>query len=148
MTRSEIALLLGMAAARDLRTIGEADVLAWHEDLGDLDFDDARAGLRRYFREHTERIMPAHVRRYVRIIRSETGANSVVRALPPGKLEDDPERAERIARNRAKVQAVINDFLAGKSVADLDDTPLDGSELIRQRALDRAREAKRGLRVA
>jgi hypothetical protein len=65
MNRSEAALLLGMAASRDRRTIGDADVLAWAEDLDDIDFDDAKRALRKYFRESTDWLLPAHIRRIV-----------------------------------------------------------------------------------
>jgi hypothetical protein len=63
MTRAQVALLLGLAATRDQRNVGETDVMAWHEDIGDLDFEDARAAVSQHFRESTDRIMPAHVRR-------------------------------------------------------------------------------------
>lgn len=71
MNRAQIAALLGLAAARDYRKVGETDVLAWHEDLHDLDFDDAREAVSRHYRESTERLMPAHVRRIVAQIARE-----------------------------------------------------------------------------
>ena len=143
MTRSEIALLLGAAAARDQRTIGDTDVLAWHEDLGDLEFADARAALGRHFRESTERLMPAHIRRLVRIIRDERRANSVVAQLPPGKVEDDPERDERIARNRAKLRAVMAQIAAKRSVPDVPAEQLTPSDEIRAKAIARAQNERR-----
>ncbi|BAL85486.1 hypothetical protein AMIS_2660 [Actinoplanes missouriensis 431] len=146
MTRSEIALLLGAIAGRDQRTIGDADVLAWHEDLGDLDFADARAAVSRHFRESTDRIMPAHIRRLTRIIRDERRASTTVRALPPGKLEDDPDRDARIARNRNRVREILAEYVVARSVPGADEPPLTGSDLIRQRALDRSRAEKRSSR--
>lgn len=143
MTRSEIALLLGAAAARDQRTVGEADVLAWHEDLGDLDLADARDALRRHYRESTDRIMPAHVRRLVKIIKDERRAAGIVRALPPGKHQDDPEREARIAKNRGKVQAVLQQIAAKRSIPD-DQPVLTGSDLIRHRAIQRAHAERKG----
>lgn len=68
MNRAEIAQLLGLAAARDRRTVGTADVAAWFEDLGDLDFVDARTAISRHFRETTDWLMPAHIRRHVAAI--------------------------------------------------------------------------------
>jgi hypothetical protein len=115
MNNSEIAKLLALAASRDQRTVGDADVLAWHEDIGDLDFDDAREALRRHFRESTDRLMPAHIRRLVRTIREERRrleAKAAPRQLP-GRFETDTDRDARKARGMAKVRAVL-DTLAGK----------------------------------
>lgn len=148
MNRSETALLLGSIAARDQRTIGETDVLAWHEDLGDLPFEDARAAVSRHFRESTDRIMPAHIRRQVRIIRDERRASAEVAALPPGRFEDDPDRDARIRRNAEKIRELLADIVAKKSIPDVGiegATPTQ-SELIHAKALDRARAEKRNRR--
>lgn len=53
----ETGALLGLAAARDQRTVGEADVLAWHEDLtaADIDYDDAKQALSRFYVEMAAR---------------------------------------------------------------------------------------------
>lgn len=118
MNHSEVAKLLGLAAARDQRTVGEADVLAWHEDIGDLDFADARVALGRHFRESTDRLMPAHIRRLVRDIRAERRRleeRSAPLALP-GKLEDDPVRDERMARGAAKIRDVLAQTAAKWSI--------------------------------
>lgn len=63
MNLEEAAKLLGLAAARDNRTPSNAMALAWHEDLGDLDFDVAREALRQHYRTSTDYLMPVHVRR-------------------------------------------------------------------------------------
>lgn len=63
MTKSQVAVILGLIAARDRRTVGEVDVHAWHEDIGDLEFDDARRAISAHFRESTEYLMPVHLRR-------------------------------------------------------------------------------------
>jgi hypothetical protein len=156
VTRSEIALLLGAAAARDRRTVGETDVLAWHEDLGDLDFADAREAVSRHYRQSTDWIMPAHVRQLVRVIRDERRTASAVKELPPGPFEDDPERDERIRRNAARVHQALAQLAARRSIppepaagpvpAEASAEPT-ASDLIRQRALDRARADRRGARA-
>lgn len=145
MNRSETALLLGSIAARDQRTVGETDVLAWHEDLGDLPFEDTRAAVSRHFRESTDRIMPAHIRRQVKIIRDERRASAEVAALPPGRFEDDPDRDERLARNIGKIQKLLAELVAKRSIPDvgIETTAPTQSELIRAKALDRARAEKR-----
>lgn len=65
MTPEEIGRILAAAAARDNRTVGVTDVMAWREDIGDLDYRDALAAVSRHYRESTDRLMPAHVRRLV-----------------------------------------------------------------------------------
>lgn len=62
LTKSEIALLLALCASFDQRTIGEADVEAWHEILGeDLSFTDARTRVLAHYRVSNERIMPSDI---------------------------------------------------------------------------------------
>lgn len=68
MNLSETARLLSMIAAFNNRTIGEADVVAWQSVLSDTDLPDAEEAVRRHYAEHTEWLMPAHVRRNVRDI--------------------------------------------------------------------------------
>lgn len=62
MTRSEVALLLAKIASYDQRTIGDADVLAWHEVLYDIDAARALAAVSTWQRElHHDRMKPADV---------------------------------------------------------------------------------------
>ena len=71
MDRNEVVDILTLIAARDRRTVGQADVAAWLEDIGDLLFEDARTAVARHFRESTDWLMPANVRRIVKKIRAE-----------------------------------------------------------------------------
>lgn len=71
MNRAEAAQLLTMAAAYDARTIGEADVIAWHAVLQDVDFADAQTALVDHFRISTYRLMPAHICQGVKAMRAE-----------------------------------------------------------------------------
>ncbi|RKR92821.1 hypothetical protein BDK92_7303 [Micromonospora pisi] len=110
MNRSEVAILLGLAATRDYRHIGDTDVLAWHQDLEDIEFEDAKLAVSLYYRENTDRIMPAHVRRIVRQIRTDqrrvTGQHEV-RALP-GRFEtDDMDRQIRNERGGAAAREAL-----------------------------------------
>lgn len=149
MNRSETALLLGAIAARDQRTVGETDVLAWHEDLSDLPFDDARAAVSRHFRDSTDRIMPAHIRRQTRILRDERRASTAVAELPPGRFENDPDRDERIRRNVDRVRELLDDIVAKRSIPDagIEQAEPTPSELVHAKALNRAR-AEKHTRVA
>jgi hypothetical protein len=71
VTPDQTVDLLSLIAARDRRTIGKIDAMAWHEDIGDLSFDDARAAVALHFRQSTEWLMPKHVRDLVKKIRGE-----------------------------------------------------------------------------
>ncbi len=71
MTPQETALLLAKAVAYDSRTVGRADIAAWQEALGDLDFHDAMAAVVLHFQDSTDRLMPAHIRRCVKTMREE-----------------------------------------------------------------------------
>lgn len=91
MNTNEVIDLLTLIAARDRRTVGEADVAAWLEDVGDLAFADARAAVSRHFRESREWVMAADIRRHVKAIRAERLKNSDL-AIPPADLEGDDYR--------------------------------------------------------
>src|SRR5262249_11168677 len=50
MTPEQVGAVLGAAALRDNRPVGPADVMAWLEDIGDLDPADALAAVSRHYR--------------------------------------------------------------------------------------------------
>jgi Zn-finger protein len=66
MNRADVARLLSLSAAFDARTIGEADVAAWLLALDGLDPTRCRDAIVKHYRESTDRIMPAHIRRLAR----------------------------------------------------------------------------------
>lgn len=63
MNIRETARLLGLAASFDNRNITDNAVVAWQAALADVDFTDAQAAVVRHFRDSTDYLMPAHVRR-------------------------------------------------------------------------------------
>lgn len=63
MTFEDTASVLGKCAAYDQRTVGEADVLAWHEVIGHLDRESCLAAVTAHYREHSHRAMPADIRK-------------------------------------------------------------------------------------
>jgi hypothetical protein len=71
VTPDQTVDLLSLIAARDRRTIGKIDAMAWHEDIGDLSFDDAREAVALHFRQSTDWLMPKHVRDLVKKIREQ-----------------------------------------------------------------------------
>lgn len=66
MTPAEVARVLAKCQAYDRRTVGKADIAAWHEALGDLDLPSALAAVAEHYRDETAWIMPAHIRRLSR----------------------------------------------------------------------------------
>jgi hypothetical protein len=71
MNRSETAQLLTKIAAFDRRTIGEADVMAWHEILETYPLADCLDAVRAYFAETREWCMPSDVVQRVARARKE-----------------------------------------------------------------------------
>lgn len=69
LTKGDIARLLTLMASWDQRTIGDADVEAWHLAASAGRWTcpawAARAVVEHYA-EHTERVMPAHITRRIR----------------------------------------------------------------------------------
>lgn len=63
MSKAEVALLLAAIAAYDQRTIGDADVEAWHAAARYANWDSggAKRAVMAYYAEATRRIMPADI---------------------------------------------------------------------------------------
>lgn len=131
MDIEETRKLLALASARDGREPSRGAILAWHEDLQDLDFDLAREALGRHFRTSTDYLMPVHVIRNAREIRDERAREEHSEALEmPSRFELDELRDERLKRGVAACVAAIT-----KKTAD----PDEGLSEIHARALARAR---------
>jgi hypothetical protein len=137
MNRAEAATLLTLAAARDRRTIGDADVAAWAEDLADIAFVEARAALTRFFRTSTEWLKPAHIIELVKAIRVDAQRYDPhpIRSLP-SRFEFDPDREARRIRGVAICRAELAEH--GIGAVDPDEV-LDPTSPARDRALRRAR---------
>lgn len=105
MNATDIANVLAKAAAFDQRTVGQADILAWHEALHDLDAADALTAVTRHYASSEQRLMPVHVRRHATDLARER--HRVAR-----------EEAERLALEATAADAVtVRDRSA--DVADL-----------------------------
>lgn len=65
MNKAETARVLGKAAAFDRRTVGEAEVRAWHEALSDVDYTDALDAVTLHYTNSTDFVMPMHIRQNV-----------------------------------------------------------------------------------
>lgn len=119
MTPEDVIDVLAKAAAFDQRTVGQADVLAWHEILQRLERDDALAAVTRHYAESRERLMPADVLRHARSVREDRRGRergSAPLALP-SRYETDEERNIRLERGMAQCKTVLGpvfDMLAEK----------------------------------
>lgn len=125
MNLSETAELLTRISSFNNRTIGEGDVTAWQSVLGDVDLADAEEAVRRHFAEHTDWLMPAHIRRLVRDIVRERA----VAAAPwaPGQYGVPKDQAmpalEKGARlTAADISPAVVDLLS-QLRASLPDAP-------------------------
>lgn len=112
MNPGDVSRVLAKAAAYDQRTVGEADVLAWHEVLSDIEFADALVAVAKHYAENTERIMPAHVRRLaIEIDRSRRRAmREAYEREAQLAIEADPTRRDRSADVR-EIIAQLRDSL-------------------------------------
>jgi hypothetical protein len=96
VTPTEIGQLLAYAAAFDKRTVGEADVIAWHDVLSDLHYDRAKDAIRAWYADHDTMIMPANVRRAVK-------AATPPWARPASEVLDEIERNVEIERRQFRL---------------------------------------------
>lgn len=111
MNLSETADLLTAMSAFDRRTIGDGDVIAWQSILSDAAFEDCLAAVKQYYTDHTEWIMPAHVRRAVAAIEKARQVSPWApgqHGVPRNEAVPEVARGERLA---------LSDLTA--SVADL-----------------------------
>ena len=105
MNAEETATVLAKCAALDRRTVGRADVLAWHEILADVEFVDALDAVRRWYSDHREWIMPSDVRTLAADARRDRRQAQREReqAAPPPALE----RTDRGDEIRDAVRAML-----------------------------------------
>lgn len=130
MTPDEVAVVLSKASAFDQRTIGEADVMAWHEVLADIPVDDALQAVTEHYRECTTRLWPADLLRLAaQIDHRRRGAirRAELAAKEPPALPVAPADPERVAK-------LIREVIAG--------LPSTDSDRIRERAKQRAHKER------
>lgn len=101
MTPSQTAELLTFCAAFDRRTIGKADVLAWHTVLDDIDPDEARTAVTAHYRAQTRWIMPADIRNAVLAIHRDRLDRHTEAHPPAGDTGDHTYQAALLAERRA-----------------------------------------------
>lgn len=94
MKISDTVDVLTKIAAFDRRTLGDADVAAWHDVIGDLEREDAMEAVRRHYLSSREWIMPADVRR----LAAEVARPRLAGRWAPGMYGVTREEGEQIAR--------------------------------------------------
>lgn len=85
MNRSEAATILALCASYDRRTIGEADVAAWIQVIGDLRFQDVSQAIVGHYSRSRDFVMPSEIRTEVRRIRDDRLLRTPLPA-PPADL--------------------------------------------------------------
>lgn len=102
MNRSEAAQALTVAAAYDNRSIGQTNVAAWTKALDDLRLSDVVDAIHAHYRDSSDFLQPAHIRKAVQQIRARRIDDAVIPA-PPHELADDVQAAlewQRAVRKR------------------------------------------------
>lgn len=90
MTPSETAELLTLMAAYDRRTIGAADVAAWHREVGPHTLADCQDAVIAHYGSSREWVMPADVLDGVRALRADRLRMAGDPPIPPVDGDDVP----------------------------------------------------------
>lgn len=124
MTPNDIGQLLAKAAAFDQRTVGDVDVMAWFEAIGDLDTADALTAVSRYYGTVTgRRLMPSDVRMLADEIRRERhrAKRLAIEAAAAHPADDRP-----LTDRRPEIRAFVAEIR--------DALPDSGPDVLRPRA--------------
>ena len=108
MNREDIIDVLTAITAVDRRTVGQADVIVWHDIIGDLPKDLALQAVRDHARECPDVwLQPGHIYQRVRAIRRDM-------------LEREPDemREARQERLAVKVAQDVAELAAAKAIPD------------------------------
>lgn len=108
MTPAEVADVLTKCSAFDQRSIGEGDVLAWHEVIGRMDVGDCLNAVTKYYSENgasAGRVMAADIKRLAAGFRDQRRSreNQAARAIGAG-----PTVRDRSAEVTALVRQVAD----------------------------------------
>lgn len=106
MTPADTGKVLMKVAAYDQRTVGAADIAAWHEVIGGLDIADCLNAVTVHYREQSTRAMPADIRKLALGIRDARQARERQndRRLA---IEAGPTTRDRSPEVTAMVESVI-----------------------------------------
>lgn len=130
MIHSEVVSLLTLAGTYDYRRVGDADVEAWLLTLDDIGYEEARLAVLAHYRESTDRLMPAHVRRGVKAIREQRRRTEPHEARQ-SRFDQDMGREVRTARGMATVRQVLEPLAAHLAAKSGDPARLSAVEQLR-----------------
>lgn len=135
LTPGDTARVLAKIAAFDQRTVGAADIAAWHEVIGHLDIGDCLNAVALHYREQSTRAMPADVRRLALAIRDTRQAaerqNERRLAIGPSTRDRSPE-----------VAALVQEVIAALPTPDAHTRALARARRERGRESSELRQAK------
>ena len=120
MIKTEIVQLLAQVAAYDRRTVGEADVEAWHTVLADIPLADAVQAVSDHYRRSRDWIMPAEVLATARRLR---GYRLEHAARAPHPDVDPNDVVEWLAAYRRQLRAIADGQPVNPPATALPTTP-------------------------
>lgn len=93
ITKAQIGDLLTVIVAIDRRTIGDADIEAWHLILTDLELGDCAQAVKDHYTERRDWLMPADVHtRATAIARARAGRERIAELEAQDREETERER--------------------------------------------------------
>lgn len=116
MNATETGQLLAFAALYDNRKVGDPDIVAWLEAIGDLPYADARSAVAAHYGESTERIMPGHIRTRVKAMRRERLERDPI-AAPAPELADEPGKYREALKG--EIKRVADGFSVKRAIGEL-----------------------------
>jgi hypothetical protein len=131
----EAGQLLGLAAARDQRTVGDADLLAWHADLNaaGVTYRDAEAALTRFYAVEMAGLQPDQRRRV-----TTPDVISIARKIRNERLENfvyEPPSNDRDPNYLQRLRGQLETTASGTAPASVSRPELTGSASAPTRAL-------------
>lgn len=115
MNVTDTGKVLAKAAAFDRRTVGDADVLAWHQAIGDLDALDALDAVAAHYQRESRWLMPADVRQHAEAAAKRRAATERRKLLTAagypettGTAAHSPDARDRKAELNAALRRIAN----------------------------------------
>ena len=101
MTPAECATVLAVAQSYDRRTVGEMDVLAWHQVLGRFTADECRTAIVAHYGRSREWCMPFDVIAGVKAARADSRSRTL-EAAPDADPDDVPSYLTALRDGRTR----------------------------------------------
>lgn len=103
MKHSEVGDLLTMCAGFDNRTVGEANVVAWHQIIGHLPYVQAKIAVLEYYTRESRQMMPADVMAGVKRIRRDALESADATFVYTGDPDDTGEWKRQLLAHRTAI---------------------------------------------